>query len=304
LNTVLAKNNSAWKAAAGADDSSFMCLFMFTFLRRFLLGWFGVLLIITGRPAELTLPPRPSDAPTGSRFVERIETLSLADREKEIIAEVLKGNVPNFWRRLAEVPVAFTNETGLVKGTLYVTPEYLAVGSTEDYFLAPISPGTAQTVADALDCILPTRRMVDAIYAAAPIKLTPQPIPPSAAMTTVPVFLDHHKMVQRQRASLLDKHPLGTLIAGHKKDVVLTVRLTNAPGKVAIYGWHQPNGKPIQPLYLGHTSSWVDYSHGARFVYRKMQMDGGETDVAQVLNDPKLAPLLSDEGPLSQLRYR
>ncbi len=44
------------------------------------------------------------------------------------------------------------------------------------------------------------------------------------------------------------KNAAGKLIAGHKKDVVITNRLLTMPKRVAIYGWHRPNGSPIQPL--------------------------------------------------------
>ncbi|MFO1512715.1 MAG: hypothetical protein U1F83_07355 [Verrucomicrobiota bacterium] len=77
---------------------------------------------------------------------------------------------------------------GPIEATYYVTPDYLAVGTDADYFLTPLTPLTAQFIADQLDCTLPTRKMVDAIYAAAAVKFAPSPIPPSAAMTTVPVF--------------------------------------------------------------------------------------------------------------------
>ena len=45
----------------------------------------------------------------------------------------------------------------------------------------------------------------------------------------------------------------------------------------------------------------VDYSHGIRLVQQRMMVNGATTTVAQVLADPKLAGLLSDEGP-SQFR--
>ena len=58
-----------------------------------------------------------------------------------------------------------------------------------------------------------------------------------------------------------------------------------APGKVAIYGWHKPDGKPIQPLYTGHTASWVDYSHGIRLVSRRMTVNGEAKTIDEVLAD-------------------
>jgi hypothetical protein len=122
-------------------------------------------------------------------------------------------------------------------------------------------------------------------------------------MTTVPVFAEHNESVRTQRSETLTVNPLGALVAGDKKDVVLTPLLAAAPGKVAIYGWHQLDGRAIQPLYTGHTVNWVDYSHGARFVARAMQVDGKATTVEAVLADPKLARLLSDEGPWQKPRY-
>src|SRR5207249_10522967 len=101
--------------------------------------------------------------------------------------------------------------------TFYVNPDYLAIGSDEDYFLAPISPQTAQKIANGLDCSLPTRKMVDQIFAAAKVKLVPSPIPPTPAMATVPVFSNHNAIVRAQRAEHLKAHPLGALVAGQDR---------------------------------------------------------------------------------------
>ncbi len=251
----------------------------------------------------LNLPVRPQNAPSGSEFAARVSSLSLPDREREIYSEVMSGNVPNFLRRLC--PVSVTNVAGgkTNTATYYVTPDYLAIGSAEDYFLMPISPNTGQRIADALQCSLPTPKMVNDIYRAAEVKLPPAPIPPSAAMTTVAVFTNHYATVRAQRAEALKEHPLGALVAGHQKDVVICAGLANAPGKVAIYGWHQTNGVPIQPLYLKHAAAWVDYSQCTRLVQKKMMVNGEAKTVSEVLADPALAPLLSNEGAIATPRY-
>ena len=141
------------------------------------------------------------------------------------------------------------------------------------------------------------------IYAAAAVKLTPSPIPPSAAMTTVAVFSNHNAMVRFQRAGELKAHPPGALVAGHQKDVVITAKLASSPGKVAIYGWHQTNGIPIQPLYLKHTASWVDYSQCIRLVQQEIVVNGDPGTVAATLASPELAGLLSSEGLVGNPRY-
>ena len=251
----------------------------------------------------LPLPPRALDAPDGSAFVQRVASLPLAEREGRIEAEVLRGNVPEFLRRLGPVTVQGVIDGATNRATFFVTPDYLAVGSDEDWVLTPLTPQAAQRLADATGCLLPTCRMVDAVYSSAEVKLVPSPIPPSAAMTSVEVFAQHSAKVRMQRTAQASAHPPGALAAGHKKDVVLSNRLTNAPGRVAIYGWHKPDGKPIQPLYTGHADTWVDYSHGIRLVHSTVEINGRTRPLAEVLRDPKLSTLFGDEGPLVSLRY-
>jgi hypothetical protein len=264
----------------------------------------GAALLCTCLHAQiLDLPPRSTNALNGTEFATRIAPLNLAEREEEIVAQVTSGNVPNFLRKLCPVRAASVVEGTTNTATFYATPDYLAIGSDDDYFLVPMSPNTGQRIADALHCSLPTPKMVDEIYAAAEVKLVPSPIPPTPAMTAVPVFSNHNATFRAQRAEQLQAHPLGALVAGHQKDVVISAKLVSAPGKVAIYGWHQTNGVPIQPLYLKHIASWVDYSQCTRLVQQGMTVNGLPKTVAEVLADAALAGLLSDEGPIPNPRY-
>ncbi len=252
---------------------------------------------------NLTLPPSPADALDGGVFAQIITSMDLAARDEAIANEVFAGNVPDFLRTFCQVNVTNVSDGTTNVGTFFVAPDYLAVGADTNYLFVPVSPGAAQRIADKLDCILPTRRMVDAIYAAAPVKLAPSPIPPSVTMTTVPVFLQHNQIIWAQRMALTNLYPLGTLVAGDKKDVVISRRLAVATNNVAIYGWHKTNGVPIQPLYLGHVWWWVDYSQCIRLVSKTMLVNGNEKAVAEVLADPELCGLISDEGVITNARY-
>jgi hypothetical protein len=264
-----------------------------------------VLICFTGGMSAQTpaFPPRATNAPDGSAFIKQISALEFAQREEAVLEAVSAGNVPAFQRTLCAVNVTnvFDGKTNVA--TFFAAPDYLAVGSDEDYFLTPVSPNTAQKIADRLGCVLPTRKMVDAIYAAAPVKLKPEPISPSPAMTTVSIFSLHNGIVRSQRAVFLDSHPPGTLVAGHKKDVVISARLAGVTNRVAIYGWHQTNGVPIQPLFLGHTAAWVDYSQCVRLISQSMLVNGEKKTVVEVLADPGLCGLISDEGALTNARY-
>jgi hypothetical protein len=69
-------------------------------------------------------------------------------------------------------------------------------------------------------------------------------------------------------------------------------------GRVALYGWHDLNGAPIQPLSTRHGEHYLDYSHGLRLVSELMLVNGRVMDVHDVVENTRLAPLVSREGPL------
>jgi hypothetical protein len=257
---------------------------------------------VSGTCAQiLDLPPRPAHAPGGSEIAAEVRALDLEAREERIYAEIAGGNVPEWLRHLRPVEVTREIDGRELSATFWVTPDYLAVGGEDDFLLIPLSPQTAQRVADRVGGSLPTTRLVDAIWGAASVRLDPSPIDPGPEMTTVPVFEDHTRTIRAQRAGFSEA--AGVLVAGHKKDVVLSAELASRPGKVAIYGWHRLDGRPIQPLYTGHTDRWVDYSHGIRIVLREIVVDGVRRDLVDVLRDEAVALLLSDEGVIAEPRY-
>lgn len=259
---------------------------------------------ISESEAVLQLNPRQEIARSGSEFATQIETLELAAREDAILLEVENGNVPPFLRKLIAVETQVTILDSSYRLTFFVTPDYLSIGSNTDHFNMPMTPILAQKIMDRLDGIFPTRKMVDLIWSASEVKLTPHPIPPTEEMVTIAVYRDHNDMVDSVRAEFIADHPLGSLVSGHKKDVILSNRIASHPHRVIIYGWHYPNGEPIQPLYSGHINWYVDYSHGIRLVLRKCLLNGVEEDISHILCDPVLYQLISDEaGPMEVTRY-
>jgi hypothetical protein len=285
---------------------------MQTLIILMILAWIPALLQ-TDRPAEspialqsdeqlrgLPLPERPAGAPTGSELEQQLRNLSLRNRENAVFSEIMSGNIPDFLRNMVEV-----STTRIINGTgytlqYYVLPDYLALGSDDDYFIMPMTPMLAQRLCNALHCSLPTRRMVDQIWQAAPLRLSPLPIPPGDQMTTIPVMYEHHIMVLEQRQDSFETHPQGTLVAGHKKDVIVSNHIHNQPppGRVVIYGWHYPDGSPIQPVYSGHSETYADYSHGIRAVRDTVLINGEPANIRYILGHPDLHVLLSDDGPI------
>lgn len=256
----------------------------------------GAIALPPAMPPEI--PARGTQALTGSAFIASVASLSRDDREAAIRGELFAGNIPAFLRMLRTVEATMVGADSTRRTVAYeVMPDYLAIGTDDDFVRMPMNPYTAQAFCDAFGFVLPTSKMVNDIWTAAPVHVEPRPLiqDRDAPLT----FLQHHRIIEEQLAG----RGRGALVAGIKKDVVVTNKLLERPNRVAIYGWHYLNGQPIQPVYAGHVDWYVDYSHGIRPVRRWMVVDGMRRSFEAILSDSTRRYLLSDEGALAVLRY-
>lgn len=247
---------------------------------------------------HLSLTSRPSAAQTGSAFYKTVFAVGWVEREELAKKEILAGNVPAFLRSFVAVNTSITTAEGRrIDAVYFVLPDYLSIGTDDDFARIPLTPMAAQVIADSLRCFLPTRKMVDDIYRAAAVKLEPVPM---YALRDSAVTMFHHNLIVEGQRRLRPG-----LIAGIKKDVVITGKILRdpKPDRVAIYGWHKPDGRPIQPLYTGHVNWYVDYSHGVRLVSRTIHVNGKPMDYIDVLKDSTLKKLLCDEEDCDFYRY-
>jgi hypothetical protein len=248
---------------------------------------------------ELThsIPPRSGQDFTGSQFVRYISKMTPQEREQAIQSEVLKGNLPEFLRTLVPVELRCNLPGGKsLTAIIFVAPDYLAIGSDADFLRIPMDLHTAATIADRFGFILPTRKMVDAIYLQSRHHLAPQPLPAGPQMRSTAYYRTHNQMIEDQSHALGVR--LGQLISGDKKDVVITNRLAVHVGRIAIYGWHRSSGQPIQPLSTVHGANYADYSHGIRLISKTALIDGKLRPINDILHDSSTARVLSDEGPI------
>jgi hypothetical protein len=246
------------------------------------------------------VPPRSQEARTGSAFAKAAEGLEELEREALIRAELLAGNLPDHLRQLQPVVLENEGEDGKrLQVTICVTPDYLAIGSDDDYLRVPMGLGSAMTLAYNFGFMLPTPKMVDAIYQQASAHLSPSPMKPGPEMISTGYFVRHNHTIEEQmsEAEVQDDG----LLAGHKKDLVLSNRLDKKPGHVAIYGWHQPDGEPIQPLSTIHRAGYSDYSHGVRLVSQIAWVNDQPIHLLDALENPQLASALTHEGTISRL---
>jgi len=218
-------------------------------------------------------------------------------REQAIGDEILKGNLPEFLRRLIGVELHCKAPSGrILTATVFVTPDYLAIGTDDDFLRIPMNLYTATTITERFGFVLPTRKIVDAIYDQSAYHLVPQPMQPGPQMRSTGYYRTHNQLIEEQAHALGVR--LGELVAGHKKDVVMTNLLATRIGQIAIYGWHRGPGQPIQPLSTVHGAHYADYSHGIRLIGGMALIDGTLRSIYDLLRDPLLAKVLSDEGPI------
>lgn len=238
---------------------------------------------------------------SGSDVVRALTGVSAAAREYAILDYAMAGAVPDALARFVRVTTSRQDAQGRERTIAYdVTFDFFSLGTDADYIRMPMWPVTAQCILDSWHCILPTPRMVEQIHKqAAPIVMPTT----STERGSTEAYASTNARINAAVAKA--KVPLGGLISGHRKDVVISKGLAAHPGNVVIYAglkddgtWWQTKSNPVS-----HNNRYVDYSHGFRFVRWEMWVDGVPYDIRDVLRDTVLAPLLSADGPLSMLSY-
>ena len=260
----------------------------------------AVNIISCGKNSYILQTPQPNvSAISGNQFYKTVTAWKWKERDSLAVKEILSGNIPSFLKKFVRINVqcfdSVNNKT--IHAYYFVAPDYLSIGSNADWARVPLTPMAAQKIADSFHCFLPTRKMVNDIYNQAIVKL--EPVPMYAYRDSSITMWQHHLIIEGQR------HLKKGLIAGIKKDVVISGLISRypKPHHEAIYGWHKLDGKPIQPLYVGHINWWVDYSHGRRLVYEKIWVEGKPIPYANVLANPTLKKLLCDEEYCDFYKY-
>lgn len=235
---------------------------------------------------------------TGTAFYKQAAAYNWKQRDSLFLDHFNLGNLPQFFFRFKPISFAYKDSLGNTYHiSFYCSPDYAMIGTKKDWARVPLTPLAAQVMADSLHCFLPTRKMVDLIYQQSTVKL--EPVPMYAYRDSTVTMWQHHLIIEGQRKEMKG------LISGIKKDVVICSEeaLKGKANRVAIYGWHKMDGKPIQPLYTGHVNWYADYSHGARMVYEKIRVNGRWVHYKDLLRDPLLRSALTDETGTMMLRY-
>ena len=246
---------------------------------------------------------KPEASLSGWNFMLKADKMGFWRLEDAIVEAVLAGNMPeqlkSFRKIVFKTPVVDSVEVLRKphKVEIWVLPDYISIGTSDNFVRMPMGPLAAQRIADSLNCILPTTFLVHRIAEVSQGHLNIFPFRPLGSRNSQPiVYQDSNNAIN----ALYDAkgYKFGQFISGLKKDVVLTYKIHTLPGnenRVAIYGWHHPSGRCQQPLHVKHGNFYADYSHGIRMVYRKVLVDGKEYDAREILESPQLYRLLSNE---------
>ena len=248
------------------------------------------------------IPDRDPNMMTGSQFAQLHLQSDRTTREKAALDEILSGNIPDFLRNFCPVTVSDNNNSI----TYLVMPDYISIGNDDDYFRYNLQAPTAQVIADKWDFTLPTKKIVDDIYKQAVNKLEaiPHGPPYNEEMLSMTRFIWSNDQINNQMKNL-NKNDL---TAGHRKDYVLCNSLApnNPKQRVAIYGFFQKNGVPIQgpqPNASSHEQNYSDYSQGPRFICKDVIVNGNLMRIDGVFSDISLSKLINEDGILKFTRY-
>ena len=191
-------------------------------------------------------------------------------------------------------------------GRFYVFAEPLKLGGVR----INASAALQQQIADALGCVFLTPRLADLVFANRSVTLPPMPRPITSSTAAM--------IEQSDKVGAAVPPGASGIVDTEGKYWVLVKSLFSASAKAARkaanYGWHfegssfqglkgeptvsLPGVRVIQGVGTVHNDQHTDYSQIVRLVSRTCEVDGQQRDLADVLMDPDLAPLVSHEGPL------
>lgn len=108
---------------------------------------------------KMLMPERNESAITGTEFYKKAVAFHWHQRDSFAVKEILAGNIPSFLKDLVAVHTSIKDSSGKnIYAVYFVTPDYVCIGSNEDWARKPLSPMAAQQIADSFHCFCPQER--------------------------------------------------------------------------------------------------------------------------------------------------
>lgn len=258
-------------------------------------------------PADsFSLPPSP---PAASASGGGVLSDDIATREAQILAEVNAGNIDHGWKSLSWQKNGHTVSVKVSRRALALTGTWSSSkGNSTTRLIPSVSFNTAQKIADSLGAVMLTTKVADEADTQADLRL-----PAWAKFWQGPGSDETGSKTFRmiEQSNWIESKALGHggLVSNEGKDWVLTCRWWSSAEPAwkrhnsANFGGYpgtlkSPGGKSVvQSVGLTHDRfPFVDYSQLVRLMLPTVLIDGVPHDIAEVLADPNLAPLISDEA--------
>jgi hypothetical protein len=228
----------------------------------------------------------------------------MADRETLILKHAAQGDLEVVWTPLTV--------GGRIE--LLVTSDAVKLGGVR----INVSATCQQRLADLFGALLLTPKVVDLIYAARAITIDPLTMPITSSTAAMV------KESQRQDAAISTAGGVetGGIVGTLAKHWCIDNSLLQHAGMAENYGWMKPAGTKspwagiaiypsvtltamvIQQPSWAHDPSHSDYSQQCCLMHRACKVDGVDADLAAVLQDATLGPMLSHNGPLQAAALR
>jgi len=230
---------------------------------------------------------------------------NISNRESYILDQIKIGNFELNWKS-----INYTEKDNTI--TIDVQTDALKI----DGIRINVSASLSQKIADMTGAMLLTPKIADIIYLNSDFKIGPNPRP---ITLSTQAMIEHSKKIDNALNKFIDKKPTeDSIIDTVGKYWCISNKLQGSKTKALNYGWHFEGSsyqgisgfkcasgmpyKVIQPAATAHDYNHVDYSQIHRAVAEVCKINGEQKLLKDVLTDPKLAYLVSHEGPLNVIR--
>src|SRR6185436_14487506 len=102
--------------------------------------------------------PQRTSSLTGNDFYHQAFGMKWKERDSFAVKEILAGNIPSFLKKFERIKVSITDSitSKIIHAEYFVSPDYLSIGTDNDWARINITPLAAQKIADSFNCFLPT----------------------------------------------------------------------------------------------------------------------------------------------------
>jgi len=271
----------------------------------------------------------------GSEFVATVKNVRGPQLSRMALQAMFDEETPNFLDDRRECFTEAIIDGGYYRCDYEVMPNYLAIGTDDDFVTWPLSIVDLQEYCDHApiawtgagggtvnEWFIPPKKIVFTTWVFSDCKIVPQAFGAMATMTWPETILAEQERINgaMERNGCL----LRAFVRAKKAYITApNVKMEGGPngnGTLHFTGWYSfdpiiPEERTVGTLdgklvyavqagdeiggKIGHEPEYFDYSHGCDLVYHEVLINGERFTFDEVCSHPKLCVLVSDQGPFN-----